>query len=135
MRSLVVLSGLLLAGCDAWPTVMDNRTPAAISVQYLYEGYDHWSARFPVSAGKAMPLSRAHWIQGIRGLRLQEGGQTYFLSDQALRHLESACPSTELARRFSAAGDCYLIYLGKGRLHAMAATPEGLQWEQVGNGS
>lgn len=135
MRSLLLLAGLLLTGCDAWPTVMDNRTPANISVRYLYEGYDHWSARFPVSAGKAMPLARAHWIQGINGLRIVDGSRSYSLSDRALRHLASACPSSELARRFSAAGNCYIIYLGKGRLQVMAAMPEGLQWEQVVNGS
>jgi hypothetical protein len=82
-----------------------------------------------------MPLARAHWIQNIKGLRIRDGGRSFSLSDQVLRRLEGACPSSELARRISAAGDCYLIYLGQGRLQVMADAPRGLKWEQVGNGS
>jgi len=45
------------------------------------------------------------------------------------------CPSTEIARRFSIAGNCYLIYLELGRLQTMAVEPQGLEYEQVGNRS
>lgn len=132
-RSLVFLSGLLLAGCDAWPTVVDNRAPSQIVVQYLHSDYDHWSVSFPVSAGKATSLDRAHWIQNIKGLRIREGVRSYSLSDTALRRHEKACPSSKMARSFSAARDCYLIYFGQGRLQVMATAPQDLRWDKLSN--
>jgi hypothetical protein len=135
MRSFVYLLLPLLAACDAWPTVVDNRTHSQLMVQYLHRDYDHWSSAFPVSAGKAMALARAHWIQDIRALRITDGTRSYSLSGDALRRVQNRCPSTEVGRRFSTAGNCYLIYLGAGRMQTMADTPQGLQYEQAGNGA
>ena len=135
MRPLVLLLLPLLAGCDAWPTVVDNQTHSEVSVRYLHKDYDHWSATFPVSAGKAMRLARAHWIQDIDGIRLRDGSRSYFLSGKTLRRLDSACPSNEIARNLSVAGDCYLIYLGQGRIQMTVTAPRALQYEQFGNGS
>ncbi|WP_206379095.1 hypothetical protein [Sphingomonas sanguinis] len=135
MRSSIYLLLPLLAACDAWPTVVDNRTQSQLAVRYLHRDYDHWSAPFPISAGKAMPLARAHWIQDIRALRIEDAGRSYSVSGDALERIKHACPSSELGRRFSAAGNCYLIYLGDGRLKAMASAPPRLEYEQVKNGS
>ena len=135
MRSFVYLLLPLLAACDAWPTVVDNRTQSQLTVRYLHRDYDQWSAPFPVSAGKAMPLARAHWIQDVRALRIDDRSRSYSVSGDALQRINDACPSTEMGRRFSTAGTCYLIYLGVGRLQTMAATPRGLEYEEVGNGS
>lgn len=135
MRSFILLLLPLLAACDAWPTVVDNRTQSQLTVRYLHRDYDHWSAPFPISAGKAMPLGRAHWIQDIRALRVEDGSASYSVSGDALQRIKDACPSTEIGRRFSTAGTCYLIYLGVGRLQTMAAIPRGLKYEEVGNGS
>ena len=135
MRSSIYLLLPLLAACDAWPTVVDNRTQSQLAVRYLHRDFDHWSAPFPISAGKAMPLARAHWIQDILALRIEDGSRSYSVSGDALQRIKDACPSTEIGRRFSTAGTCYLIYLGGGRLQTMAATPRGLEWEQAGNGS
>lgn len=135
MRSFLYLLLPLLAACDAWPTVVDNRTQSQLTVRYLHKDYDHWSAPFPVSAGKAMPLARAHWIQDILALRIEEATRSYSMSGEALQRIKDACPSTELGRSFSAAGNCYLIYLGGGRLQTMAAAPQGIEYEQVPNGS
>lgn len=135
MRSSIYLLLPLLAACDAWPTVVDNRTQSQLTVRYLHRDYDHWSAAFSVSAGKAMPLARAHWIQDIIALRIEDEFRSYSVSGGTLRRIKDACPSTEIGRRFSTAGNCYLIYLGDRRLQTMAATPLGLEWEQAGNGS
>jgi hypothetical protein len=135
MRSFVYLLLPLLAACDAWSTVVDNRTQSQLTVRYLHRDYDHWSAPFPVQAGKAMPLARDHWIQDIRALRIQDATKSYSLNGDGLQRIKDACPSSELGRRFSTAGNCYLIYLGGGQLQTMAAAPFGLEYEQVGNGS
>lgn len=135
MRTFIFLLLPLLAGCDAWPTVVDNRTRAPVMVRYLHKDYDHWSAPFPIPAGKAMPLARAHWIQDIRAMAIKDGTRSYAVEGAALRKIQDMCPSTEIARRFSTARNCYLIYLGRGRLQTMAVAPEGLEYEQVGNGS
>lgn len=82
-----------------------------------------------------MPLARAHWVQDILALRIEDGFKSYSVSGGALQRIKGACPSTEIGRRFSTAGNCYLIYLGDGRLQTLAAMPLGLEWEQKGNGS
>jgi hypothetical protein len=136
MRTFLILGiALFLTACDAWPTVVDNRTQGAITVRYLHKDYNYWSAPFPIKAGFAMPFARAHWVQEIRGLRIKDAGRDYGWSAAGIAHLASACPSTELARRLSAAGNCYLVYLGGGRLKAMADLPTGIQYEQIGSGS
>ena len=135
MRSFVLLFLPFLSGCDAWPTVVDNRANSQLMVRYLQKDYNHWSGSFPISAGKAMPLARAHWIQDIRAIQIKDGVRLYSLSGDAMRSIQDACPSSELERRFSTAGNCYLVYLGKGRLQTMAVVPQGLEYEQVGNGS
>lgn len=135
MRLLIFLLLPLLASCDAWPTVVDNRTNSQLSVRYLHRDHDHWSAPFSVSAGKAMALSRGHWIQDIRAVRIRDGAESYSLAGDALLRVQLACTSSDLGRRFSTAGNCYLIYLGEGRFQITAVEPRGLQYEQVENGS
>lgn len=136
MRTFFILGiALALTACDAWPTVVDNRAQGPISVRYLHQDYDYWSAPFPIKAGFAMSFARAHWIQEIRGLRIKDGGRDYGWSAAGIARLASACPSSEFSRRFSGAGNCYLVYLGGGRLKATADLPIGLQYEQIGNGS
>lgn len=135
MRSFVLLLLPFLSGCDAWPTVVDNRTDAQLMVRYLQKDYDHWSSSFAICAGKAMPLARDHWIRDIRAIQIRDGARLYSLSGDGMRLIQDACPSTEMERHLSTAGNCYLIYLGKGRLQTLAVVPQGVEYEQVGNGS
>lgn len=134
MRPFVFLLLPLLAGCDAWPTIVTNKTNAPVMVRYLHRDYDHWSAEFPISAGKAMPLGQEHWIQDIRAVAIRDGRRSYAVSGATLQRVQDTCLSTEAARRFLTAGNCYLIYLGDGRLQTMAVEPKGLEVEQIGNG-
>jgi hypothetical protein len=131
MRSLALLFLPFLTACDAWPTVVDNQTSADISVQYLHKDYDHWSGSFPVRARIAVRLSRAHWIQDIKAVRFKDGQHTYLLASDALGRLQDACPSSVAARKYSVAGDCYLIYLGRGKVQVTASEPQRLRYEGV----
>ena len=136
MRTLLILGTCLsLTACDAWPTVIDNRTQGPISLQYLHQDYDHWSAAFPINKGLAMSLARAHWVQEIRGIRIRDGEREYSWSAAGIGHLASACPSNQLARNMSFAGNCYLIYLGNGQMKAMSEPPTELNYQQLDNGS
>lgn len=82
-----------------------------------------------------MAFARAHWVQEIRGIKIKDGKRIYSWSRTEIGHLTHACPSSEMARRVSFASDCYLIYLGDGRLRATADLPDGINYEEVGNGS
>lgn len=82
-----------------------------------------------------MPFARAHWIQEIRGIKIKDGRRNYSWSRAEIGRLTRACPSSEIARRVSFAGNCYLIYFGDGRLKAMADLPDGIKYDEVGNGS
>ncbi|MDH2148199.1 hypothetical protein [Sphingobium yanoikuyae] len=124
---------MLLPACDAWPTIVDNNASRPISVQYLHQDYDYWSAPFPIRAGRAMPFAQAHWIQEIKGIKIKDGRLNYSWSKVEIDRLALACPSSEIARRVSFAGNCYLIYLGDGRLKAMTALPDGIKYEGIGN--
>lgn len=135
MRSFAISTLLLLAGCDAWPTVIDNRTDKQIVIQWFHRDYDHWSAPFPIRAGLATRLARAHWIQDIVGIRIKDNRRVYSLSNADLRRLDKACESSELSRRYGTASDCYLIYLGTGRVRLTAQAPPNIAYEQLGNGS
>jgi len=135
MRSFTLAVLLLLAGCDAWPTVVDNQTRSAITVRYRHRDYSQWSAPFPIEAGLAMPLARAHWLHDIVDIRIQDGNRSYSLSGSSIRHLESACPSTKLGRKYGFSPNCYLVYLGKGRMSVTAQQPQNLQYEQIENRS
>jgi hypothetical protein len=127
LRSLVGLTVVLaLGGCDAWPTVVNNRTENPIKLQYRAEGHSEWSGTFPVGAGKAQRLAREHWVQGMLGLRIQERGKIYELSFKDLLPVREGCPSDLLARRFKFAADCYVDYLGEGRLHSSYNESQGL---------
>ena len=123
-----------LAGCDAWPTVVDNQAPSPITVRYHHSAYDYWSGPISIAPDHAKMLSRAHWVQDIDGLRIAEGERLYSLSTESIRELEKTCDSTEFARRVGVARNCYLIYLGSGRLRLSSEQPEGLQYQFADDG-
>lgn len=135
MRSLALLALLLLTGCDAWPTVVQNDAEASITFQYLHRDYDHWSAKFPIGAGFAMPLSRGHWMQDIAGIKIADGRKRYEWSEQAVRRLSKACPSSKAGRNLGYAENCYLTYQGGGRVVATNHTPADLNIAGVNKGS
>lgn len=135
MRRLIMTTAILLAGCDAWPTVADNQTLSPITIRYLHRDYDYWSAPFPIKPGTAIRLARAHWIQDILGIEIRDGKQVYQFRADAMRQLEAACPSSKLSRKLSFAPDCYLVYYGRGRLKLTAKEPEEIKYGQPRNGN
>ena len=134
MRRYVLAIGLLLTGCDAWPTVVDNQTAVPITIRYLQRDYDHWPAAFPVKPGIAIRLAGGHWIQDILGFEIKDREHIYRVPNEAIRRLERACPSNQLSRNVSFASDCFLIYHGEGRISVTAKEPNGIQFEQFGSG-
>ncbi|MBB4149275.1 hypothetical protein ACFSUK_14210 [Sphingobium scionense] len=136
MRTFILFGFLwALSGCDAWPTVVGNRAESNVTVQYLHQDYDQWSAPFTVKSGFSMPLALAHWIPEIRGIRIKDGQRTYSWSATTMHRLAAACPGSDLPGRAYFVGDCYLIYLGHGRIKAVAERPGDLLPEQMSSGS
>lgn len=74
-----------------------------------------------------MPLALAHWIPEIHGIRIKDGRYSYAWSKDAIHRLAAACPGSDLPGRAYFVGDCYLIYLGNGRLKAVADRPSDLR--------
>lgn len=135
-RSLAPLGlVILLAGCDAWPTVVDNQAPRDIAFRYYEAGEIDWSAKFDLPKARAQRLAREHWIQDIKKLEIREGQQTYRYSSATLSKLSAGCPSTELARRLKLAKDCYVTYTGDGRLRSSFSEPKNLVWVEWMKGS
>jgi hypothetical protein len=130
--SSVVLA-VTLFGCDAYPTVVQNRTVRPISITYHQREYDFWSGTIKVGPKNATRLAREHWIQDIIGIRITDADRTYELTGDRLTPLRDACPSMELGRRYNLAHDCYLTYLGDGHLAATPVMPPDLQFEELGN--
>jgi hypothetical protein len=131
-RSLTpLIFALALGGCDAWPIVVNNRTEGAIRLQYHAHDFLQWSGTFPISAGNAQRLANGHWIQDMVGLKIEEGGKIYELSYDDLAPVRRGYPSNILARRFKFALDCYVDYLGRGRLRSSFAEPRNLRFEKV----
>jgi hypothetical protein len=117
-----------LSACDAWPTVINNRSKQPIWFRYDARGETGWSGTFAVSIGEAQSLSREHWVQDIRGFRVQEGGRQYVFSYRSLKPIRASCSSTDLGRRLKLTPDCYVTYLGQGRIRASYREPEGLRY-------
>lgn len=109
---------LALGGCDAWPTVVKNRAPVPITLQYRAEGHTEWSGVFPIEPGKSERLAQSHWVQNILALRIEERGKSYDLTFKDLSPVRGACPSSWPARTWGFGPDCYVEYLGGGRLRS-----------------
>ncbi len=132
LRSLGCLAlALALSGCDAWPTVVNNQTEAPIKLRYLVDDESKWSGGFLIAAGKAQRLAREHWVQDIVGVHIEERGKTYALSFRDLTPMRQSCPSNSLARRLKLAPDCYVNYLGDGRLRGSFEEPKGLTFQNL----
>ena len=116
VRQFSISACFLLAGCDAWPTVIDNRTPTEMHFQYHQKGYDDWSVTFDLPPGKATRLARAHYAEDIIGIRVREGARLYDLPTTEIDRLHRACSRTWLDH-LTTAGDCWLTYYGGGRFN------------------
>ena len=130
-----LLLAVVLSGCDAWPTVVNNGTSVPITIRYHQREYDSWSRPISVQPNKATRLAREHWIQDITGIEIKDRDHTYQLTGRTLIPLRNACPSIDLARRLKLAPDCYLFYLGTGHLTASSVAPRDIVFEQLGSGS
>jgi hypothetical protein len=135
--SSFLLSGilLLLSGCDAWPTILDNRSHHAIHFHYREHSHEEWSAEFGLKKGEAQTLAREHWVQDIVGLQIVEAGRRYSFDYAAMAPLRRACSSFVLSRRLKFTPDCYLTYQGSGRVSASYAKPARIRFHDFGNSS
>jgi hypothetical protein len=117
-----------LSACDAWPTVINNQSGQPIRFRYAAQGETGWSATFALPSGEAQSLAREHWVQDIRGFRVLEGARQYDFTYQSLGPVRAGCSSTELGRRLKLTADCYVTYLGQGRIRASYQEPNGLHF-------
>ena len=121
---------LYLTSCiasEAFPTVIDNQSGHPIVVRYQYQGHDDWSADWDIPAGEAQSLARDHWVQGILQMRIEEPGRVFLVSEPQLRGIRQGCGNSFLTRRWKLALDCYVTYLGGGRLSASTHAPNGIE--------
>jgi hypothetical protein len=125
----------LLIGCDAWPTVIDNRSHDQIRFQYHERSHTEWSAFFHLEGGEAQRLAREHWVQDLTGLRIEAAGHRYNFGYSALEPLRRAYSSPLLLRRLKFTPDCYVTYTGNGNISASFDQPMGLAFRNFGNGS
>jgi hypothetical protein len=124
----------LLAGCDAWPTIIDNGSQQAIRFRYHESGHESWSAEFSLPAGEAQRLAREHWVQDILALRIEEAGHRYDFTYSELEPVRRACSSSLASCLLDLAPDCYVTYHGGGRLSASFQKPENLLFKDLRNG-
>ena len=120
-----------LAGCDAWPTVIDNRSGQNIKLRYHDSSYEEWSAPLLIRSRKAQRLALEHWVQDMVGLKISEGRFVYSFSYASLAPIRKACSSNWVARRLKITPDCYITYLGKGQVSGSFVRPENLSIEDA----
>ena len=130
MRVPIAITALCLTSCiasEAFPTVIDNQSGHSIVVGYQYQGQDDWSADWDIPAGEAQSLARDHWVQGILHMRIEEAGRVFVVGEPQLRVLRQGCSNSFLTRWWKLAPDCYVTYLGEGRLSASTQPPSGVE--------
>jgi hypothetical protein len=130
VRVPIAILALCLTSCiasEAFPTVIDNRSGHPIVVCYQYKGEDEWSADRDIPAGEAQSLARDHWVQGILHLRIEEAGRVFLVSEPQLSGVRQRCSNSFLTRWWKLAPDCYVSYLGGGRLAASTRPPSGIE--------
>jgi hypothetical protein len=138
MKSLPVLLGLALltlSGCDAWPTIMNNRSGRSIVFRYHERSHKEWSASFQLRADRAQRLAQEHWVQDITGLRVIDNGKLYMFDYASLEPIRRACSSMSLARRLKITPDCYVTYAGDGRVSGSFVGPAKLIIDDSRTGS
>jgi hypothetical protein len=115
MRSVVLLifglAGVVLGGCDGWPTRMSNQSLVPVSFSYWHKSYGQPSATFHLNAGESTLLAREHRLRDFREIRVVEDGREFIISEADLSQLKEDCPTYR----------CILTYAGGGQL---AAKPE-----------
>ena len=129
MRVAIAPMALCLTSCiasEAFPTVIDNESGHPIVVRYQYQGHDDWSADWDIPAGEAQSLARGHWVQGILHIRIEEAGRAFLVSESQLGGIRQRCSNSFLTRWWKLAPDCYVTYLGAGRLSASTHLPSGI---------
>jgi hypothetical protein len=130
VRVAIVIMSLCLTSCiasEAFPTVIDNESGRPIVVRYQYRGKNEWSAAWVIPAGEAQSLARDHWVQGILHLRIEEGGRVFLVSEPQLHGIRQGCSNSFLTRWWKLAPDCYVTYLGGGRLSGSTHPPSGIE--------
>ena len=125
---------LLLGGCDAWPTVINNRSSHPILIRYHQQSYIDWSAIYTLKAGEAQGLAREHWIQDIISIQIMDASRNYIFSNSALEPLRHSCESRLIFRRLKFTPDCFLTYKGNGTLSASFDRPKFLVFRNLSHG-
>ncbi|MGO4165946.1 hypothetical protein EDF58_106222 [Novosphingobium sp. PhB57] len=110
--ALLLAACASLAGCDGWPTSLDNRASGNLTFRYHHRLYDQWSGWAPVLRGNAVLLAREHRMRDISGLEITQGGLTYRYGTRALAPVHGLCAGSS---------SCALVYRGAGRLEARTA--------------
>ena len=118
-RLIVVLASLALAGCDVWPTVVQNDTRQKISVQYRHKDYDFWSSLIDITPGKATSLARGHWAKDIQGLKFWDDTGVYVMNAKVLNSLHRVCDD---------APTCYITYSANGHVRISRIEPRNIQF-------
>jgi hypothetical protein len=133
-RLLAVFAAtILLSGCDAWPTSVWNHTASSITFVYHHKQYKQWSYPLDISGGHATKLARGHYLEDVIGIKIIDQGKVYLLSDKSVTALQNRC-WRGIMQKITNLGDCYLTYLGDGRLEASISEPSGLPDHGWSNG-
>ncbi|MES2325779.1 MAG: hypothetical protein V4499_00410 [Pseudomonadota bacterium] len=133
LRILWLAACLPVSACDAWPTVVDNRSETTIHYQYHHKDYQDWSAIRDLAAGKATRLARAHYAEDIIGVRVREGAQIYELPPSEIDRLHKICSRSWLDH-LTTGGDCWLTYRGEGQFDFSTNAPPGeVEVDALGN--
>lgn len=112
--SLVVALSLALGGCDAWPTMVVNRSSDAVTFRWRHKDHAEWSAPWTVAPGQSAALARAHYVEDFTGVEVEAQGRTYPPTAQQLSSFRRTCARSALDR-MTTLGDCEITYSGGGR--------------------
>jgi hypothetical protein len=135
IRATLLLAVVLVSGCDAWPTTVDNRSAQVIQFQWHHRDYDKWSAPVDLPSGKATRLALNQYAEDFTGVRISDNGRTYPLTPAAIARLHKFCSRSAIERSFNVGGDCWLTYHGNGWVSVSRHAEPDINYEESANAS
>ena len=113
MRFCAILTCLLVAGCDAWPTSVANESSMPIQFRWRYKDHGDWSAPVAISPSQSILLARAQYLEDFTGITVIEDGRSYTLSPGQMLAFRRVCARSPLDN-ITTLGDCELSYRTNG---------------------
>ena len=110
----VVLLGVGLAACDAWPTSAVNKSSARIEFRWHHQDYADWSHWVLIPIGQSNTLARAQYVEDFTGIEVRDDNRIYAVTPEQMLSFRRTCRRSMLDH-MDTLGDCEITYAGGGR--------------------